>query len=230
MPHLWGCDTLPIDASPVRLRYITYWCLTCDAAIHYLLMPHRWGCDTLPIDVIHYTLLQVSLRSNKIQFLTDFAQNGLKRLLSILNECYRRFVLESIFNFLRFRSYYAKQTIILKMYSLLNNCAVFVSIYSGKDRQWDAIQHEAIKCLREICNNIAGIKQFFKQCEAFTLLAHSLNPSKPAIMLEVSARPSRYWLLPWTPPSPPSCSRSVRGLHFTGSQNPSKPAIMPEGS
>lgn len=34
--------------------------------------------------------LQVSLRSNKIQWLTEFAQYGLKGLLSILNECYRR--------------------------------------------------------------------------------------------------------------------------------------------
>ncbi|KAF2356285.1 Formin FH3 domain [Trinorchestia longiramus] len=89
--------------------------------------------------------LQVSLRSNKIQFLQDFVQNGLRRLLSILNECYR----------------------------------------SSGQRQWEQIQHEAIKCLREICNNIIGIQAFFSHKEAFTVLAHSLNPSKPAIMLEV---------------------------------------------
>ncbi|KAA0187366.1 hypothetical protein HAZT_HAZT005321 [Hyalella azteca] len=89
--------------------------------------------------------LQVSLRSNKIQFLSDFAQNGgLKRLLSILNECYRR-----------------------------------------GSQQWDPIEHEAIKCLREICNNIIGIKAFFSHKEAFTVLAHSLNPTKSTIMLEV---------------------------------------------
>ena len=37
-----------------------------------------------------YSHAQVSLRSNKIQFLTEFAQHGLKHLLSILNECYTR--------------------------------------------------------------------------------------------------------------------------------------------
>ncbi|RXG68266.1 Protein diaphanous-like protein 3 [Armadillidium vulgare] len=90
--------------------------------------------------------LQVSLRSNRIQWLTEFAQYGLKCLLTILNECYR----------------------------------------SGhNNKQWDNIQHEAIKCLRQINNNINGIKEFFRQPESFTVLAQSLNPNKPAIMLEV---------------------------------------------
>ncbi|XP_050696358.1 protein diaphanous-like isoform X3 [Eriocheir sinensis] len=91
--------------------------------------------------------LQVTLRSNKIQWLQEFAQNGgLKVLLNILNDCYRN---------------------------------------SSNNRQWDVIQGEAIKCLRVICNNIAGIKAFFQQPEGFMLLAQSLNPGKPAIMLDV---------------------------------------------
>ena len=44
--------------------------------------------------------LQVSLRSNRIQFLTEFAQSGLKALLSILNECYRRYIYYSLSSFM----------------------------------------------------------------------------------------------------------------------------------
>ncbi|XP_027213745.2 protein diaphanous isoform X2 [Penaeus vannamei] len=104
--------------------------------------------DDLSVKSIFKNLesLQVALRSNKIQWVQEFAQKGLKCLLSILNECYRS---------------------------------------GNNNRQWDNVQYEAIKCLKVICNNIVGIKEFFRQPEGFTLLAQSLNPSKPNIMLEV---------------------------------------------
>ncbi|XP_063846419.1 protein diaphanous-like isoform X2 [Scylla paramamosain] len=77
--------------------------------------------------------------------------------------------------------------------SILNEC------YRGgnNNRQWDNIQFEAIKCLKVICNNIAGIKEFFRQSEGFTLLAQSLNPSKPNIMLEVLRLMSSFCLPLW---------------------------------
>lgn len=69
---------------------------------------------------------------------------------------------------------------------LLTNKNVHLVIASGhNNKQWDNIQHEAIKCLRQITNNINGIKEFFRQPDSFTVLAQSLNPAKPAIMLEV---------------------------------------------
>lgn len=48
--------------------------------------------DDLSVKSIIRTLesLQVALRSNRIQWLQEFAQKGLKALLTILNECYRR--------------------------------------------------------------------------------------------------------------------------------------------
>ncbi|KAK3863143.1 hypothetical protein Pcinc_031042 [Petrolisthes cinctipes] len=102
--------------------------------------------------------LQVALRSNRIMWLQEFAQKGLKVLLSILNECYRS---------------------------------------SNNNRQWDHVQGEAIKCLKVICNNIAGIKEFFRQPEGFTLLAQSLTPSKPGIMLEVLRLMGSFCLPLW---------------------------------
>ncbi|KAK4291487.1 hypothetical protein Pmani_035685 [Petrolisthes manimaculis] len=102
--------------------------------------------------------LQVALRSNRIMWLQEFAQKGLKVLLSILNECYRS---------------------------------------GNNNRQWDHVQGEAIKCLKVICNNIAGIKEFFRQPEGFTLLAQSLTPSKPGIMLEVLRLMGSFCLPLW---------------------------------
>ncbi|KAK7074929.1 Protein diaphanous 1 [Halocaridina rubra] len=104
--------------------------------------------DDLSVKAIFKTLetLQVALRSNRIQWVQEFAQKGLKTLMNILNECYRS---------------------------------------GNSSKHWDSVQYEAIKCLKVICNNIVGIKEFFKQSEGFTLLAQSLNPSKPNIMLEV---------------------------------------------
>ncbi|XP_071516522.1 protein diaphanous isoform X1 [Panulirus ornatus] len=116
--------------------------------------------DDLSVKAIFKTLesLQVALRSNRIQWLQEFAKRGLKALLSILNECYRS---------------------------------------GNNNRQWDSVQYEAIKCLKVICNNIMGIKEFFRQPEGFTLLAQSLNPSKPAIMFEVLRLMGSFCLPLW---------------------------------
>ncbi|KAG0719156.1 Protein diaphanous 2 [Chionoecetes opilio] len=79
------------------------------------------------------------------------------------------------------------------LWSILNEC-----YRNGtNNRQWDIIQFEAIKCLKVICNNIIGIKEFFRQTEGFTLLAQSLNPSKPGIMLEVLRLMSSFCLPLW---------------------------------
>ncbi|XP_064086830.1 protein diaphanous-like isoform X1 [Macrobrachium nipponense] len=104
--------------------------------------------DDLSVKGIFKTLesLQVALRSNRIQWVQEFAQTGLKVLMYILNECYRS---------------------------------------GNNSKHWDSVQYEAIKCLKVICNNIVGIREFFRQSEGFTLLAQSLNPAKPNIMLEV---------------------------------------------
>ncbi|KAG7175749.1 protein diaphanous-like isoform X2 [Homarus americanus] len=77
--------------------------------------------------------------------------------------------------------------------SILNEC-----YRSGNNnKHWDSVQYEAIKCLKVICNNIMGIKEFFGQPEGFTLLAQSLNPSKPAIMLEVLRLMGSFCLPLW---------------------------------
>ncbi|KAL0280838.1 UNVERIFIED_CONTAM: hypothetical protein PYX00_002011 [Menopon gallinae] len=68
--------------------------------------------------------------------------------------------------------------------SLLNVLAECYRKYVT-DSRYDRIQYECIRCLRAIMNNTIGIKQVFKQKDALTVLAKSLDASKPKIMFEV---------------------------------------------
>ncbi|XP_039298109.1 protein diaphanous [Nilaparvata lugens] len=61
--------------------------------------------------------------------------------------------------------------------SILNECY-------RNDSRYDRIQCECLRCLRAIMNNTVGLKQMFGQKEALTVVARSLDPSKPSVMLE----------------------------------------------
>ncbi|XP_053649393.1 protein diaphanous isoform X1 [Cherax quadricarinatus] len=120
--------------------------------------------DDLSVKALFKVLesLQVALRSNRIQWVQEFSQKGLKTLLSTLHECYRS-----------------------------------ANEGGNNNRHWDSVQYETIKCIKVICNTVTGIKEFFRQTEGFILLAQSLNPAKPAIMLEVLRLMSSFCLPLW---------------------------------
>lgn len=52
------------------------------------------------------------------------------------------------------------------------------------DSRYDRVQYECVRCIRAIMNNTVGLKQMFGQKEALTIVARSLDPNKPAVMLE----------------------------------------------
>ncbi|XP_058799621.1 protein diaphanous isoform X2 [Phymastichus coffea] len=52
------------------------------------------------------------------------------------------------------------------------------------DSRYDKIQYECIRCLKAIMNNTVGIKEILAHHEALTIVARSLEPSKPAVMFE----------------------------------------------
>ncbi len=56
------------------------------------------------------------------------------------------------------------------------------SIYS--DSKWEKVQHECIRCLKAIMNNKVGLKDIFEHKEALSLMARSLTPNLPHVMLE----------------------------------------------
>uniref|UniRef100_A0A146LK79 Protein diaphanous 3 n=1 Tax=Lygus hesperus TaxID=30085 RepID=A0A146LK79_LYGHE len=60
----------------------------------------------------------------------------------------------------------------------LNRC------YSSTDRNYDKIQVECLKCIKAIMNNTIGIKEVFKQNEALTMVARSVDIGNPNVMLE----------------------------------------------
>ncbi|XP_051163052.1 protein diaphanous isoform X7 [Leptopilina boulardi] len=53
------------------------------------------------------------------------------------------------------------------------------------DNRYERIQYECIRCLKAIMNNTVGIKEMLAHHEALTIVARSLEPSKPAVMYEV---------------------------------------------
>lgn len=61
--------------------------------------------------------------------------------------------------------------------SILNECY-------RNDNRYDRIQCECLRCLRAIMNNTVGLNQMFSQKEALTVVARSLDPTKPSVMLE----------------------------------------------
>ncbi|XP_026682784.1 protein diaphanous, partial [Diaphorina citri] len=86
--------------------------------------------------------LRIALTNHPLSWVNEFGTNGLKSLLSILNECYRN------------------------------------------DSRYDRVQYECVRCIRAIMNNTVGLKQMFGQKEALTIVARSLDPNKPTVMLE----------------------------------------------
>ncbi|XP_014259782.1 protein diaphanous [Cimex lectularius] len=60
----------------------------------------------------------------------------------------------------------------------LNRC------YSTNDKQYEKIQCECIRCMKAIMNNTVGLNEVFKQNEALTMIARSVDPSKGTVMLE----------------------------------------------
>ncbi|XP_024944469.1 protein diaphanous isoform X5 [Cephus cinctus] len=52
------------------------------------------------------------------------------------------------------------------------------------DNRYERIQYECIRCLKAIMNNTVGIKEMLAHHEALTIVARSLEPSKPSVMHE----------------------------------------------
>ncbi|XP_072751570.1 protein diaphanous isoform X2 [Anoplolepis gracilipes] len=52
------------------------------------------------------------------------------------------------------------------------------------DNRYERIQYECIRCLKAIMNNTVGIKEMLDHHEALTIVARSLEPTKPSVMSE----------------------------------------------
>ncbi|XP_029156307.1 protein diaphanous isoform X2 [Nylanderia fulva] len=52
------------------------------------------------------------------------------------------------------------------------------------DNRYERIQYECIRCLKAIMNNTVGIKEMLAHHEALTIVARSLEPTKPNVMSE----------------------------------------------
>ncbi|XP_047350616.1 protein diaphanous isoform X2 [Vespa velutina] len=52
------------------------------------------------------------------------------------------------------------------------------------DNRYERIQYECIRCLKAIMNNTVGIKEMLAHHEALTIVARSLEPTKPSVMSE----------------------------------------------
>uniref|UniRef100_A0ABD2X546 Protein diaphanous n=1 Tax=Trichogramma kaykai TaxID=54128 RepID=A0ABD2X546_9HYME len=68
----------------------------------------------------------------------------------------------------------------------LNECYrnVIVQVNKLSDSRYERIQYECIRCLKAIMNNTVGIKEMLAHHEALTIVARSLEPSKPSVMCE----------------------------------------------
>ncbi|XP_075219811.1 diaphanous related formin 1 isoform X2 [Lycorma delicatula] len=64
------------------------------------------------------------------------------------------------------------------------------------DNRYDKIQCECLRCLRAIMNNTVGLKQMFSQKEALTVVARSLDTTKPSVMLEAVKMLGAVCLIP----------------------------------
>lgn len=73
--------------------------------------------------------------------------------------------------------------------NILNDCY-------RNDSRYDKIQFECIRCLKAVMNNTMGLKQVFSHLEALAILARSLDPSKPIIMLEAMKLLAAVCLVP----------------------------------
>nr|XP_034173007.1 protein diaphanous isoform X3 [Osmia lignaria] len=66
----------------------------------------------------------------------------------------------------------------------LNECYRNAFIYYDSDTRYERIQYECIRCLKAIMNNTVGIKEMLAHQEALTIVARSLEPTKPSVMSE----------------------------------------------
>ncbi|XP_043670398.1 protein diaphanous [Vespula pensylvanica] len=66
----------------------------------------------------------------------------------------------------------------------LNECYRNAFIYYDSDNRYERIQYECIRCLKAIMNNTVGIKEMLAHHEALTIVARSLEPTKPSVMSE----------------------------------------------
>ncbi|XP_048510372.1 protein diaphanous isoform X3 [Athalia rosae] len=66
----------------------------------------------------------------------------------------------------------------------LNECYRNAFICYDSDTRYERIQYECIRCLKAIMNNTVGIKEMLAHHEALTIVARSLEPTKPAVMYE----------------------------------------------
>ena len=76
----------------------------------------------------------------------------------------------------------------------LKNLLAFLSISSNS--KWDKVQYECIKCLKAYMNNKVGLKDMFEHKEALTLLARSITPNLPHVMLEAVKLMAAVCLVP----------------------------------
>lgn len=58
------------------------------------------------------------------------------------------------------------------------------NLFSFSDNRYERIQYECIRCLKAIMNNTVGIKEMLAHHEALTIVARSLEPTKPSVMSE----------------------------------------------
>lgn len=59
-----------------------------------------------------------------------------------------------------------------------------LSMFCDSDNRYERIQYECIRCLKAIMNNTVGIKEMLAHHEALTIVARSLEPTKPSVMSE----------------------------------------------
>ncbi|KDR17398.1 Protein diaphanous, partial [Zootermopsis nevadensis] len=88
--------------------------------------------------------------------------------------------------------------------SILNECY-------RNDNRYDRIQSECIRCLKAIMNNTDGIKLMFDHKEALTILARSLDPSKPNVMQQAVQVLAAICLIP-----PSGHERVLEAITMTG--------------
>ena len=69
-------------------------------------------------------------------------------------------------------------------------------ILRSSDSKWDRVQLECIKCLKAIMNNKVGLQNLFDHKEALTLLARSITPTVPLVMLEAVKLMAAVCLVP----------------------------------
>ncbi|PSN30139.1 Protein diaphanous [Blattella germanica] len=88
--------------------------------------------------------------------------------------------------------------------SILNECY-------RNDIRYDKIQSECIRCLKAIMNSTDGIKLMFDHKEALTILARSLDPSKPNVMQQAVQVLAAICLIP-----PSGHERVLEAITMTG--------------